>query len=194
MSMRRMPFERPTKHYDERIKHIDERLCELIKERKDLSDNNPGFPQLEYISEWAQKYGLYDDLLKSIFSSLLNEKYYKPIEEPDLFRLNLPVLKFTENNNRLYSVTFIRQYNNCSIVYLNIDWENNIEADGSGRSHDCFDMYIGEQFDCRMMGGTGSDCHQSYKYIVFPPLPDELSGIDLKFRDSRKNIDIVLHL
>jgi hypothetical protein len=45
-----MPFKRPTTHYDQRINEIDEQLCKLIKQRKEISNNNPGFPPLEYIS------------------------------------------------------------------------------------------------------------------------------------------------
>lgn len=39
-----MPFEPPTEYYDKRIENIDEQICELINQRKDLSNNNPGFP------------------------------------------------------------------------------------------------------------------------------------------------------
>ncbi len=48
--LKRMPFERPTEHYDERIYKIDEQICEMLKLRKQLSNNNLGFPPFEYIS------------------------------------------------------------------------------------------------------------------------------------------------
>ena len=41
--MQRMSFERPTDHYDERLSSIDEKICALLKERKELSNGNPGF-------------------------------------------------------------------------------------------------------------------------------------------------------
>ncbi|MNO43781.1 hypothetical protein D3C76_340100 [compost metagenome] len=44
--MKRMPFIRPTEHCDQQIMEIDERICALIKQRKECSDNNPGFPLL----------------------------------------------------------------------------------------------------------------------------------------------------
>lgn len=68
--MKRMPFERPTEHYDKRISSIDEQICALLKRRKDISDSNPGFPSNEYISSWAGKYDLYEDLLNSILKFL----------------------------------------------------------------------------------------------------------------------------
>lgn len=52
--MKRMPSDRPAEHYDERLLSIDEKICSLLKQRKELSDN-PGYPQLEVISNWAEK-------------------------------------------------------------------------------------------------------------------------------------------
>jgi hypothetical protein len=34
--VRRMPFVRPTDHYDERISQIDEQICELVKQRREV--------------------------------------------------------------------------------------------------------------------------------------------------------------
>lgn len=73
--MESLSFNRPTTHYDEKIYEIDKEICELIKKRKDISNNNPGYPPLEYISKWAEEFDLYEDLLHSIFGSLLD---YKP--------------------------------------------------------------------------------------------------------------------
>ncbi|GAS82122.1 unknown protein [Paenibacillus amylolyticus] len=36
--------ERPTEYYDERISKIDEQICEMLKIRKQISNNNLGFP------------------------------------------------------------------------------------------------------------------------------------------------------
>lgn len=38
--MEPMPFKRPTDHYDEEIKYIDEKICELINKRKEISKDN----------------------------------------------------------------------------------------------------------------------------------------------------------
>lgn len=122
--MKRIPFNRPTDHYDERVKQIDEKICELIKQRKENSNQNPGYPPFEYISSWAQKFNLYEELLKSIFASLWSDKIYKPVVEPEKFQSNLPVLNSIEIDKRLFSIVFIRQYSNCSIVNFNIDWDS----------------------------------------------------------------------
>ncbi|MED4715623.1 hypothetical protein [Bacillus badius] len=48
--MRQMPFEPPTEHYDEKIADIHEQICKLIKQRKDLSNHNPGSPTAQWVS------------------------------------------------------------------------------------------------------------------------------------------------
>lgn len=65
--MERLPFERPTKYYDEKIKQVDEKICELISKRKEISKDNPGYPPFEYIVDWAEKFDLYEDFLKSLY-------------------------------------------------------------------------------------------------------------------------------
>ena len=199
--MKRMPFKRPTNQYDERIKQIDEKICELIKQRKEISNNNPGYPPFEYISNWAEKFDLYEELLKSVFSSLWNEKIYKPLVEPEGFQRNLPVLKSIEINNRLFSVISIRQYSNSSIVNFNIDWDSTYDSSEHQSRHTHFELSIGEKYDCRMMDGTGGGGHFHYNFIVSPSLPDNISGIELifkeynpLFRDKPIGYDIVIQL
>jgi hypothetical protein len=201
--MELLPFKRPTTHYDERVNQIDEKICELIKQRKEISNNNPGYPPFEYISNWAEKFDLYEEQLKYVFKSLWNEKAYIPIVNPNGFRINLPALKIVEKDNCLYSVIFIRQYSNSSVININID--SNEERDPlnrqSARNH--FKLFIGEEYDCRMTSGGGGKDHYSYNFVVSPPLPDNFSGIDLIFKEYKTIIgegeqptsnEVVIHL
>lgn len=199
--MERMPYKRPTTHYDERIKQIDEKICELINQRKDNSDNNPGYPPFEYISNWAERFNLYEDLLKSVFGSLWNEKLYMPLVKPEGFQKNLPVLKSLEIDNRLFSIMTIRQYSNSSVVNFNIDWDNTSDILEQQSRHANFELFISEQYECRMLEGCGGGGHFHYNFIVSPPLPDNLSGIELifkefnpPFRDKQISGDIVIQL
>jgi AraC-like DNA-binding protein len=76
---------RPTNHYDENVISIDEQICKLIAERKSVSNNNPGFPPLEQIKLWAEKYGFYENHLHSIFKSFYNEHIFRPKVEQRVF-------------------------------------------------------------------------------------------------------------
>jgi hypothetical protein len=179
-----MPFERPTEHYDERITVIDEQICALIKQRKEISNNNPGFPPLEYITNWAEKYELYEELLWSIFGELKNEEMFKPMVEPQEFQRHIPILKSVEKDGYLFSVVFVRQFANASVVNFNIDWDaTNDTADDRLHHHAFWELFINEEYDCRMTGGGGSEGHITYNFIVSPPLPDSIAGIDMLFKE-----------
>jgi len=197
--MEQLPFEQPTEYYDERLIPIDEQICFLFKQRKDISNNNPGCPPLEYISKWAEKFDLYEDLLELIFSELKNDYEFRPQVEPTDFQKYIPVLKSVEKEECLYSVTCVRQYANASVVNFNIDWE---PAEEERLLRDSYwHLWLGEEYDCRQTGGGGSEGHISYNFIVSPPLPDEISGLDLVFRESltpfkgkSTGLEIVMHI
>lgn len=182
--MRRMKFTPPTNDYNEEIKNIDEQICELIDRRKKVSDNNPGFPKMEYICNWAEKYNIYEDLLSSIFSMLYHENEYIPIVEPEEFRKNISILRSVEKDNKILSVTSMQQYNNASIINISIEWNSEGEEDYLNMHPE---IYISEKYICRMDSGSGGDGHKYYRFIVTPALPDDVSGINLIYKE--KNLE-----
>lgn len=192
--MERMPFRRPTEYYDEKVRQIDEKICELISNRKEISHDNPGYPPFEYIYNWAEKFNLYEELLKSLFGTLWNEKMYKPQVKPKNFRKNLLVMKSNEADNRIFSVVSICQYSNSSIINFNIDWDGINDLTEPKSKHTCYELFISEQYDCRMLNGSGSEGHFHYNFIVSPALPDSLSGIELNFRDRKESHKIGIQL
>lgn len=124
-----MTHESNINDYVKRVESIDEKICELISQRK-LISSDPGDPTSQHIATWSKKYNLNEDFLNDVFSHLPREDRYKPIEEPKGFLKNIPVLKSFEENNVFYSVTFIRQYENASLVHLNIDKDISEEKPG----------------------------------------------------------------
>lgn len=182
--MKRMPFERPTEHYDERLINVDEQICALLKHRKDLSDNNPGFPPFVYISKWAASFELYEDFLKAVFGTFMSEEHFKPVVEPSGFRKHIPVLKSVEEGEFFYTVNSIRQYDNASVLTFSIDWDMTTEK--PSKLHNHYELYIGEQIDCRMTTGGSTSGHASYNYVISPPLSDDISGMEFVFREFSK--------
>ncbi|KWW21918.1 MULTISPECIES: hypothetical protein [Peribacillus] len=181
--MNRMPFEQPTEHYDERISSIDEQLCALVRQRKDISADNPGVPPEDAISKWALKYDLYEDLLRSLFWSMRMDDVYKPRVEPTGFRKHLSVLKMVEQDDQVYSVTVIRQYENASVIQLHVDWEEAKDVPMDEHHHKSFELFLGEPYDCWQDRAGGSTGHYTYNFIVSPPLPDDISSMDLVFKE-----------
>ncbi|EJS76613.1 hypothetical protein ICY_02081 [Bacillus cereus BAG2X1-3] len=181
--MQRMTFERPTDYYDERLYTIDEKICALLKERKELSDGDPGFPHDEAIYKWAKQYGFYPDYLNSLFSSMMDEGEFKPRVEPTKFKKHIPVFKTYEHKGIMYTVTFIRQYSNASVVYLYSDWDSTNEVFNEDKHHSFFQLSIDDTYDCWPEGGGGTDGHFSHHFVVSPALPDNSSGISLLFKE-----------
>ncbi|MCU5470472.1 hypothetical protein [Bacillus paranthracis] len=179
MIMKRMGFERPTDYYDERLYTIDEKICALLKERKELSDGNPGFPRDEAIYKWAKQYEFYPDYLNSLFSSMMDEGEFKPRVEPTKFQKHIPVCKTYEYKGIMYTVTFIRQYANASVIYLYSDWDSTNEV----KPHSFFQLSIDDTYDCWSEGGGGTDGHMSHHFVVSPALPNNLFGISLRFKE-----------
>jgi len=181
--VKRLPFERRNVHYDEKLFEIDEQICALLEKRKNISNDNPGLPKDEMISGWAKKYGFYKEYLNAVFESFQSEKYFKPRVEPEGFKKHLPVLKAVEVKNVLYTISFIRQYSNASVINLNIDWDASEEIEETW-VHTFWELGMGDKYDCRTEGGSGSGGH-SFKFVVSPPLPDDPKGIVLQFKGDQ---------
>ncbi|WP_155590986.1 hypothetical protein [Lysinibacillus cavernae] len=163
---------------------IDEQICALLQQRKELSSLTPGFPSDETISEWAQKYGFDDTFLATFFHLMKTEKYYKSKVEPSGFRHYIPVLQTVGVGERLYTVSYIRQYENASVVQLLVDWDEQQEPYHDirkklDRKH--VGLFIEGPYECRYNGTSGSDGHECTKFIVTPPLPDDIKGLDFVF-------------
>lgn len=170
-------YTRPTSHYDSRVERIDEELCRLIQQRRILSENNPGFPTDERIAEWSLKYGIYEDLLKSLFGSLWHEDNFKPVVEPKGYLGQLKIMKAVESGDRLYSILSIRQYENASVVNLSIDWNDPEESMRPHPNPEHHELTINDRYDCRMVQGSGGNGHQHYRFVVSPALPEDPTGM-----------------
>lgn len=171
---------------DKNILAIDEQICALMKERKEILKNKTSCPSEETIAEWAKKYGLYEDQLTSIFLVIRNEKHFQPMVVPTDFQKRIPVFQYAEIEDTVYTITFISQYANSSVVHFNTDQEECNDENEISISHDhyqFFELDLGKDFSCRDGGGSGSNGHSTHKYIITPPLPNDLSGIEFNFKE-----------
>ncbi|SFE41011.1 hypothetical protein SAMN05216378_3023 [Paenibacillus catalpae] len=181
--MRRLPMERPTDHYDARLFKIDEQICALLEERREISNHNPGYPPFKSIESWADRYHLYPDLLKSLFGMLMNEEGYLPAVEPTGFRKHLPVLRCVEQDNQVYTLTGIRQYENASVVNLSIHGDFRDEAQ---RNHTHLELELDEGYRSHIDQGASTGGNAAYGFVVSPALPDDLNGITFVFREYER--------
>ncbi|WP_052737745.1 hypothetical protein [Bacillus sp. SA1-12] len=49
--------------------------------------------------------------------------------------------------------------------------------------HITFELFVGEQYDCRLERAGGSTGYYTCNFIVSPPLPDDISKMDLVFKE-----------
>ena len=181
--MIRMPFRPPTDYYCEELATIDEQICELLAKRKELSNNNPGFPTLELISSWSQKFGLNEDWLRMIFSVYMHseDRLLSPVE-PAGFLKFVPILRSVVIDNMMYAVTHMKQYSNASVVCI----ETEIITDDpfTRLGHVRHELFISSDYLCRPSGGCGHGKGMLHSFIVTPALPDDVS--EFEFRLSVK--------
>jgi hypothetical protein len=173
---------RPTKHYDENVLSIDEQICKLIADRKTVSNNNPGFPPIEQIEFLAEKYGLFEKHLHSIFSVLYNEQFYRPKVEPNRFLGIKPIMKFAETDSKAYLVTHLRQYENATVLYFQVDSKLENQEQGH-RSVDIeWELSLGPEYDCYTNDGSGNNQQWTQRFVISPRLPDEIKDLTFSFK------------
>lgn len=171
-------------NYNEHFLAIDEKICELLHQRKEISKKSIVFPPDKTLANLADEYGFQKEYLESVFTTIEMEDSFKPKVVPEEFKKYLPVLKSSEKAGVMYTVTFIRQYANASVVYLNMDWDENSDSFEVGESPDFYELFIDDSYNCHSEGGGGTTGHMSYNYIISPALPDDLTGIELIFKES----------
>lgn len=174
------PFHPPTDYYCSDLAPLDEEICSLLAERQERSGENPGFPNPERLSQWSQTFGLNEDWLRTIFACLQREEHSFAQAEPAGFLKFIPVLKSVTVDNLSHTVTYMKQYSNASIVYLETEV---ITSDPFVQlGHVMFELFIAPDYLCTSNGGGGSAKTRQHAFVVTPPLPDDLSGVEFCLR------------
>ena len=167
--MQMMPFHPPTEHYDERLKDIDEKISALVSERWAISDGSPGFPRSEYLTDWADKYNTPLRLLQHLFAFLHRRPDFRERIKPDQFMHLVPVMAAQQHNDILVMVPYIRQYNNCSVVAVELEGD---DLDGGAFHGLNITLSIGG-YDAISDNGQSDDRHATQNFLVTPPIPDD---------------------
>lgn len=173
----------PTRHYNEQLLSIDEKICELLNQRKNSAEKKLSFPPDKVISSLAGQFGFQKEYVESFFTTIEMEDSFTPVVVPIEFKKYVPMLKSCEKEGVMYTVTFIRQYTNSSVLYLDIDWEETNTDFESNGGPDFFELFIDDTYICRSETGGGTEGHMSYNYVISPALPDCLTGIEFVFKE-----------
>lgn len=172
---------RPTKHYDESVRPLDEQLCELIAKRKAVSNNNPGFPKIAEINSWAKKYGLYENHLHKVSYCIYNEQLYRPKVEPTGFLGIKPVMKFVEEDSKVFLVTHMRQYENATVLNFQIDSRFEHQEQGYRPVPIQWELSLEPEYDCYSSNGSGNNEQWTQQFVISPRLPDNVEEMIFRF-------------
>ncbi|HUW65588.1 MAG TPA: hypothetical protein VMW83_13035 [Spirochaetia bacterium] len=165
-------FHPPTDYYCEELDPIDEQLCALIAKRKDVSGNNPGFPGVDHIETWCQRYGLNEDMVRLVFIALFRDHFFHAPPVPTGFLRFIPIIKSVEVDGAVYAITYMKQYQNASVVYSEITMETDDED--LAISYPQVDLSISPAYTCVQYSGSGQGKTIQNSFIVTPPLPDHI--------------------
>lgn len=117
-----------------------------------------------------------------MFSTLYHIDIHKPRVEPTGYRCVVPVFKLVEQDSDIYLVTYLRQYDNATIV--NLQTESHDEAESVNRDsrprHVQWTLQV-DGFETYHAGGHGSTAHMTHQFVVTPALPDAPAGFHLAF-------------
>ncbi|KGK89647.1 hypothetical protein DP73_09825 [Desulfosporosinus sp. HMP52] len=173
-------FDAPTDYYCEHLTGIDEQICELLAKRKELSNNKPGFPGMELINAWCERYALNKPMLLSLFGIMYNEPIPVLQEqiEPDEFLRFVPILKSVQLDDFFYAVTYMKQYKNASVVSVEIELDSIEENVRIG--HAGLELFISPDYQCRPSRGGGDNKGMQHSFIVTPSLPDDVTNMEFK--------------
>ncbi|HZK54375.1 MAG TPA: hypothetical protein VFC84_09315 [Desulfosporosinus sp.] len=169
-------------YYCELLTPIDEQICALLAKRKELSNDNPGFPSLDLISAWCKQFGLNEDKMRRIFASMGNDPTptFLPHEqiEPTEFLKFIPILKSVKVDNIIYAVTYMKQYKNASVVTIEAELNN---SEGNVRlAYGGCELFISPKYQCQPSGGSGGSKGMQHSFVVTPSLPDDVTGLEFK--------------
>lgn len=187
MRVLRGMFHPPTDYYceilapiDEQLCAFDEQLCALMAKRKEASGNNPGFPGVDRISAWGQRYGLNEQMTLAVFSQLYHQDHFQPPPVPTGFRQFIPIAKFVKMDDAIYAATYMKQYTNMSVVNIEISLETDDETVGATPAQ--VDLSIGPEYTCRQDSGSSSGRSMQYSFTVTPPLPDDIAEVEFSLK------------
>lgn len=173
-------MEKDTEQSPTSLSAIDEQLCQLINKRKAMAFSAARTDEKER-AYLAEKYQFQEAFLEAFFDLLENEEHYTPEVQPLHFKQYLPVLKAVEKEQVLYSVMYIRQYENISVVPLNIDWTASPTSPEFFFNYDFKLTIEPASYHCRLSSGGGSESTATSFFTVEPALPEDLKDIKLHF-------------
>ncbi|GLB61884.1 hypothetical protein [Cytobacillus sp. NCCP-133] len=171
-------FGRVKNEYNETFKAIDEKLLELIQERKAKTKGKRFFPPMELMEEWAKKYDMDVPEIGWFFNSLDDRSYPFIPDEPGEIRNVLPIMRKSTVDDFDYMLTHAMQHDHCSVVTLEISYKNQDENIGHLIPRLMLAVDGPVDYHVKRHGSRGGGGNTQMSFLVSPALPDHLDQIN----------------
>lgn len=165
--------------YNDEAKQIDEQILRLVQQRKSVGEGKQLFPDPEIMQQWSAELGLELSEISLVLSSL-NESVPRRHfwEEPGELRGVLPIMKTTRDGDFEYALTHSMQYENLSILSVEIKCMKETVERISIEAPLTL-VILGEaEYEVQMHGGRGGGAQVQMQFMVSPPLPEKLDDIE----------------
>lgn len=179
MGWSRIPIRGNTNEYNDEVKNIDEQILELIQQRRAITGNKHFFPESKQLEEWTSRFEMdttqIAQYLHSVNGAISRRKLS---EEPGSLLGVLPIVKRTIFEDCEYILTHAMQYEAFSIVTVEIKYIK--EAVGNVHLRTALKLEIRSEtaYEVQQYGGHGGGVHTQIKFLISPPLPEQLDAIE----------------
>ncbi|WP_342424580.1 hypothetical protein [Paenibacillus sp. FSL E2-0178] len=165
--------------YNDEAKQIDEQILRLVQQRKSVAEGQQLFPDPEMIQQWSAELGLELSEISLVLGSL-NESVPRRHfwEEPGELRGVLPIMKTTRDGDFEYALTHSMQYENLSILSVEIKCLTATVESVSIEAPLTLAILGEAEYEVQMHGGRGGGAQVEMRFLIWPPLPEALDSIE----------------
>ena len=165
--------------YNDEAKQIDEQILRLVQQRKSVAEGKQLFPDPEMIQQWSAELGLELSEISLVLGSL-NESVPRRHfwEEPGELRGVLPIMKTTRDGDFEYALTHSMQYENLSILSVEIKCLTATVESVSIEAPLTLAILGEAEYEVQMHGGRGGGAQVEMRLLIWPPLPEALDSIE----------------
>ncbi|NOU82617.1 hypothetical protein GC101_27520 [Paenibacillus sp. LMG 31459] len=165
--------------YNDEAKQIDEQILRLVQQRKSVAEGQQLFPDPEMIQQWSDELGLELSEISLVLGSL-NESVPRRHfwEEPGELRGVLPIMKTTRDGDFEYALTHSMQYENLSILSVEIKCLTATVESVSIEAPLTLAILGEAEYEVQMHGGRGGGAQVEMRFLIWPPLSEALDSIE----------------
>lgn len=164
--------------YNAETEEIDETILNLIQKRRAAAKGQRLTPDREKLEQWASRYGMEVPELATLVNAFNDQPYPMVWHEPGELTGVLSIMKKTVSGDCEYLLTHAMQYEDRSLVKLEIKYLPQDSQNVQIRPQLTLAVIGGGQYQINQHGGHGGGGRSQIEYIVVPALPDNLEGID----------------